>query len=202
MRGIPSQRACNAELWCFLYSLLIWTNRGTKSCRWFEMSWQSYITSLLYRYVFSVPIGKTCRRGYLNRPCFNAPLHNFPSLWGAVTHHCTRWQHQMHFHATSFANNIVIEIWLNFQICEQCAEKAISKITFNIRRNLKIESDFRNGSSKFQWCSWNTWVSRVTAKGSRTMGSEWLDKCNRTRFGSVSRAGKIFFRVVILPSLL
>ena len=72
---------------------------------------------------------------WLPRPHFNDPLHNFPSLWGAVTLRGIRWQHQMHFHATLLI--MVIKIWFKFQICVQCAAKAISKITFNIWWNLK-----------------------------------------------------------------
>ena len=72
---------------------------------------------------------------WLPWPHFNDPLHNFPSLWGAVMHRWIRWQHQMHFHATLLI--MVTRIWFKFQICVQYAEKAISKITFNIRWNLK-----------------------------------------------------------------
>ena len=39
-------------------------------------------------------------------------------------------------------------------------------------------------------------------KGLRTMGSEWPDKRDKTRFDSVARGGGgIFFHMVILPSL-
>ena len=71
---------------------------------------------------------------------------------------------------------MVVEIRLNFQIRVLCAEKAISKITFNIPWNLK--QIFR---------SWHTWVSKGNIKGMRTMGSEWPDKRNKTGFGSVVR---------------
>ena len=79
---------------------------------------------------------------------------------------------------------MVIEIWFHFQICVQCAdfEKAISKITFNIRWNLG-KFGIR-GTPEYQ---------RVTWKGSRTMGSEWPDKHNKTGFSSVARGGEIFF---------
>ena len=81
---------------------------------------------------------------WLSSPRFHAPLHNFtPPQWGAVTHCWTRPQHQMHFCTTFLI--LVLEIWFNFQIDVQCAEKAISNITFNIRWNLKQI-----------WHSWHT----------------------------------------------
>ena len=67
-----------------------------------------------------------------------ALLQGMPRLtpvWGAVTHHWAWWQcwhHQMYFRATLLI--MVIEIRVNFQIYVQCA---ISKITFNIRRNFE-----------------------------------------------------------------
>ena len=42
---------------------------------------------------------------------------------------------------------------------------------------------------------------RVTSKVSRTLGFEWPDKRDKTRFGSVARGGWNIFRVVILPML-
>ena len=54
---------------------------------------------------------------------------------------------------------MIIEILLNFQICVQWAEKAISKITFNVQWNLK------------QIChSWHTWVSKGNIKGFENNG--------------------------------
>ena len=72
--------------------------------------------------------------------------------WDAVTHHWTWWQHQIHFCATLLI--MVIEIWFKFQSCVQCAEKAISKIIFKIRWDLKQI-----------WCSRHTWVSKGDIKG-------------------------------------
>ena len=40
---------------------------------------------------------------------------------------------------------------------------------------------------------------RVASKGSRPMGSEWPDKCDKTGFGSMTRGGGKFFQMVILP---
>ena len=90
---------------------------------------------------------------WLPWPRFNAPLHNFPPLWGAIMHRWTWWQHQMYCHGTLLI--MVIEIRFKFQICMQCAEKAISN-------------------------------QRVTSKCSRTMGSERLDKRNKTGFDWVT----------------
>ena len=53
----------------------------------------------------------------------------------------------------------LIEIWFNFQIYVQCAEKAISKITFNIRWNLEQ-----------LWRSRNTWVVKGNIKGFENNG--------------------------------
>ena len=94
---------------------------------------------------------------WLSGPRFHAPLHNFTTKPGDVTHRWTRWQHQMHFRVTLLI--MVVEIRFNFQIGEQCAEKAISKITFNIRWNLKQI-----------WCSWYTWVSKGDIKGFENNG--------------------------------
>ena len=94
---------------------------------------------------------------WLSWPRVNASLHNFPPLWAAVTQQWTWWQHQMHFYAT--LPMMVIEIRFNFQICVQCAEKAISKITFNIRRNLKQI-----------WSLWHTRVSKCSIKGFENNG--------------------------------
>ena len=42
---------------------------------------------------------------------------------------------------------------------------------------------------------------RVTSKSSRTMGSEWPDKHDKTGFGSMARGGGNIFHVVILLRL-
>ena len=68
---------------------------------------------------------------WLSGPRFHAPLHNFTPKPGDVTHRWARWQHQMHFRVTLLI--MVVESRFNFQIGVQCDEKAISKITFNIR---------------------------------------------------------------------
>ena len=94
-------------------------------------------------------IGRTCRRGYLDH-AFKLHCTISPTV-GAVTHRWTQWQHQVHFHAT--LPIMVIEIRFNFQIRVQCAEKAISNITFNTRWNLKQI-----------WRSWHTWVSMGNIK--------------------------------------
>ena len=97
----------------------------------------------------------TCRCGYLDHAF---KLHyTISPHWVAVMHRWTRWQHQMHFRATLLM--MVIEIRFNFQICVQCTEKAISKITFNIRWN-----------SPQIWCSWPTWVSKGNIKGFENNG--------------------------------
>ena len=94
----------------------------------------------------------------------------------AITN-CWTWpHHQMHFCATLLI--LVLEILFNFQIDVLCTEKFISKITFNIRWNLEQI-----------WHSWHTWVS---SKGSRTMGSEWPDKHDKTRFATWAGVGKSF----------
>ena len=54
---------------------------------------------------------------------------------------------------------VVIEIRFNFQIYVQCAEKIISKITFNIRWNLEQ-----------LWRSRHTWVSKGNIKGLENTG--------------------------------
>ena len=76
---------------------------------------------------------------------------------------------------------MVIEIWFNFQICVQCAEKAITKITFKFSVR---------GTAEYQ---------RVTSQGLRTMGSEWPDKLDKTGFGSMELG--VGFHMVILPRL-
>ena len=43
------------------------------------------------------------------------------------------------------------------------------------------------------WRSWHTYHQRVTSKGSRTVGSDWPDKCDKTGHGSMTRGGGIFF---------
>ena len=94
---------------------------------------------------------------WLSGPRFHAPQHNFTPKPGNVTHRWAQWQHQMHFRVTLLI--MVVEIRFNFQIGVQCAEKAISKITFNIRWNLKQI-----------WCSWYTWVSKGDIKGFENNG--------------------------------
>ena len=68
-------------------------------------------------------------------------------------------------------------------LCAMCKKKAILKITFNIRWNLK-QFGVR-GTPGYQ---------RVTSKGSRAIGSEWPDKRDKTEFGSVARVGGFFSR--------
>ena len=94
---------------------------------------------------------------WLSGPRFDAPLHNFTPKPGDVTHRWARWQHQMHFRVTLLI--MVVEIRFNSQIGVQYDEKAISKITFNIRWNLKQI-----------WCSWYTWVSNGDIKGFENNG--------------------------------
>ena len=62
--------------------------------------------------------------------------------------------------------------------------KSHLKKTFNIRWNLKQI-----------WRSLHTSVSKGDIKGSRTMGSEWPDKHDKTRFGSMAMQGwgEVFF---------
>ena len=71
---------------------------------------------------------------------------------------------------------MVIQIRFNFSICVKCAEKAISKITFNIRWN--VGKSGVCGPPEYQ---------RVTSKGSRRIGPEWPDKGDKTGFSSVAR---------------
>ena len=73
---------------------------------------------------------------------------------------------------------MIIEIRFNFQTCVQSAVKFISN-KFVVR-----------GLIGYQM---------VTSKGSRTMGSEWPDKRDKTGLGSVTRV--CFFRMIILPIL-
>ena len=127
---------------------------------------------------------------WLSWPRFQAPLHNFPPLWGAVKHCWTRWQHQMHFHAILLIK--VIEIWFSFQICVQCAKKAISKITFNIHWNLKQI-----------WRSWHTWVSKGNIKEYENNGGlSGLIREIRLALGAWTGVGGNCICVVILPSSL
>ena len=62
---------------------------------------------------------------------------------------------------------------------------------------LKSLSIFYEISSKFGVRGTHEY-QRLTSKGSRTVGSEWPDKHNKTRFGIVARSGMKFFHVVIL----
>ena len=65
---------------------------------------------------------------------------------------------------------------------------------------LKSLSTFDKIVSKFDVCG-KPEDQRVTSKGSRTMWSEWPDKCDKSGFRRVARGGGNFFRVVILPRL-
>ena len=79
----------------------------------------------------TIIIRRTQRRDYLDN-AFMPHCTIFPHMraqWAAVMHRWTRPQHQMHFRATFLI--MVIETRFNFQICVQCAEKAIAKITVN-----------------------------------------------------------------------
>ena len=137
--------------------------------KWHLQSWWLYI-------------GKTCCRGHtLTLHCTIPPPTGLPSRIDGPM-----WQQQMPFLATLLI--MVIEIQFNFQIYVLFAEKKnISKITFNIQWNLKQI-----------WHSWQPKYQKATSKGSRTMGSEWPDKRDKTGFGSVTRGWEEIFRVVLL----
>ena len=94
----------------------------------------------------------------------------------------------MHFHATLLI--MTTEIRFNFQIGVQCAEKAISDITFNIRWNLKQI-----------WRSWYTWVQKGWYQRVREQwGLSGLISVIRSGLAAWPGLGD-FFRVVILPKL-
>ena len=117
-------------------------------------------------------IERTCRLGFIDH---------------ALTPHFTIAPHVGHRHASLATLLImVIEIWFNFQIYVQCAEKAISKITFNIRWNLKQI-----------WHSCHTWVSKGNIKGFENNGVWGPDKRDKTGFCSISKDGGKFFCVAI-----
>ena len=142
--------------------------------------------------VFFSSIGRARPQGYLNHAFMHhcTSLHHLRAQWRAVMHRWTRSQHQVHFCATLLIP--VLEIRFNFQFNVQCAEKAISKITFIIWWNLK------------QICHlWHTWVSKGNIKGfeNNVMGFECPDKHDKTGFGSVARGRGNIFCVVILPWL-
>ena len=80
---------------------------------------------------------------WLFLPRFQDTLHNFPTTVGRCHASLDLVAASMHFPAILLI--MVIEIPFNFQICVQCAEQAISKITFDILRNLKQS-----------WRSWHT----------------------------------------------
>ena len=78
---------------------------------------------------------------------------------------------------------MVMEIPFNFQICVQCAEKAISKIA-SISHEILSKFDFC-GTSEYQ---------KMTSKSSKTMGSEWPDKHIKAGFGNMASGGEFFLR--------
>ena len=125
------------------------------------------------RFMMGIPIHREYMPTWLPWPRFNASLHNFPPLWGTITHCWTCWQHEMHFRVALLI--MVIEIWFNFQIYVQCAEKPFLK-SLSIADEILSKFDVR-GTPEYQRATW---------KGLRTMGSEWPDK---TGFGCVARGG-------------
>ena len=108
-------------------------------------------------------------------PRFHAPLHNYTPIWGPSTS-MNRAAATNAFLVTLLIK--VIEILFNFQIYVQYSQKAISKITFNVKEIL----------SKYDICGTPDY-QRVTSRVSRTMGPEWPDKRDKTGFDSVTRGG-------------
>ena len=113
---------------------------------------------------------------WLTWPRFQAPLHNFPHPWAAVTHCWTQWQHQMHFHATLLI--LVIEMRFNVRqgnveskITSLCNYRDTHEHTNPLCSSTSSEKSYRQYS---QWaCLWSAvWIWR-----SRTLVLVgWTDK--------------------------
>ena len=98
---------------------------------------------------------------WLSWPSFHAPLHNFtPRASSVGSRHASL--------DPAAASNAFLHNFANtgprnsLQLSNRCAvcwKKAISKITFNIRWNLKQI-----------WCLWHTWVSKGNIKGFENNG--------------------------------
>ena len=130
---------------------------------------------------------------WLSWPCFHTPLHNYPTDVSSAGSHQALLDSAAA--STAFLCNFANTGPRNLiQLPNRCAmcwkKKKIYKINLHIWWNLEQI-----------WHSWHTWA---TSKGSRTMGLQWPDKHNKTRFATWPGMCFVlfcFFHVLNLPSL-